>query len=387
MPILDAVRRLRTATARREATERRAKNARLGEDPLLSVVVPAYEVALSLHTTLRHIADQTFERYEVIVVDDGSPDDVAGTVRAAAVEDPRVTLVRQANAGPSAARNTGIRLARAPYLTFVDGDDTLPPRAWEHMMSTLHRTGSDFCVGALERTDGDRSWKTERMARNHAVRRERIRVAQMPEILADVFPVNKIYRRDFWDRLGLEFPEGLFYEDQPVLTRAFLAGTFDVIPETVYEYYVRPDKSSTTQNRHTQRDLEDRMTTKQMTVASVLEHGDPVVTRTFFADVLPVDMWEYFRSVPNCSQTYWDLLVQGTRELWNADTVPFEETLVPVQQRLMGWFVVHGRRAELEQLFAFIDAEGLPRVEVDGVLLLDHPWRLEPGLPPGCVRV
>ncbi len=374
MPILDAVRRLRAA-----------RNA--SRPAVLSVVVPIYKVEAYLESTLASLSAQTLGAFEVVVVDDGSPDSSADIARAWATRDPRFRVVSQANAGPSAARNTGVRHCTAPYLTFVDGDDTLPREAWAHMIARLDRTGSDLCVGKLVRDDGTRQFATMRMERNHAVDRDGVRVEEMPEILADVFPVNKVYRRSFWDALDLRFPEGVFYEDQPVMTRAFLNGTFDVLSENVYNYWIRADKSSTTQLRHQLSDLQDRIVTKQMTVEEVLAHGSEKVTHTFFADVLPVDMWEYYRSVPGCSEEYWTLLHEAVNELWNATTLRFEDTLVPVQQRLMGWLVSQGRRSDLEALIDLIDSEGVRTTTVDGHEVFDHPWRHEPGLPAGCLLV
>jgi glycosyltransferase involved in cell wall biosynthesis len=374
MPILDAVRRARSA---RDASK----------PPLLSVVLPIYNVEDYLETTLASVSAQSFRAFEVVMVDDGSTDSSADIARARARRDPRFRVVSQTNAGPSAARNAGIEHCVAPYLTFVDGDDTLPRDAWKHMVDTLERTGSDLCVGKLVRDNGKRQFATERMEANHAVDREHLRIEQMPRILADVFPVNKVYRRSAWDSLGLSFPEGVFYEDQPVMTKALLAGTFDVLSETVYHYWIRADQSSTTQLRHKISDLRDRVLTKQMTVESVLAHGSEEVTSTFFDYVLPVDMWEYYRSVPGCSEEYWVLLRDAVREFWNPSTVPFEETWVPVQQRLMGWFVAQDRRTDLEALIAFLDTKGVVQTQVDGVEVFDHPWRTEPGMPAGCILV
>jgi glycosyltransferase involved in cell wall biosynthesis len=372
MPILDAVRRARSARA-------------ASRPPVLSVVMPIYNVEQYLETTLASVAAQSLRGFEVVVVDDGTPDSSADIARAWARKDRRFRVISQENAGPSAARNTGIRHCAAPYLTFVDGDDTLPSDAWQHMVTSLQRTGSDLCVGKLVRDNGRRQFATERMERNHAVDREHLRIEQMPRILADVFPVNKVYRRSFWDALDLSFPEGVFYEDQPVMTKAFLAGTFDVLSETVYHYWIRADRSSTTQLRHRLSDLHDRVLTKRMTVESVLAHGSAEVTSTFFDYVLPVDMWEYYRSVPQCSEEYWTVLRDSVREFWNPATVPFEDTLVPVQQRLMGWFVYQDRRSDLEELIVFLDRSGAVKAEVDGVEVFDHPWRTEPGMPPGCI--
>ena len=348
-------------------------------DPEVSVVVPVYNVAEYLETCLDSIASQPVADHEVIVVDDGSPDASVEIVQRRMRRDGRIRLLRQPNAGLGAARNTGVREARGKFLAFVDSDDVLPADAWSAMRASLERTGSDFAVGSAVRDDGVRRWATPLMQRNHAVARLATNVNEMPLILADVFAWNKLYRRAFWCGARLSFPEGTRYEDQPALTRAFMsASSFDVLTETVYRWSVREDRSSITQRRHEIADLVDRLATKRDSAAFVCERAGTEVTRVFYAEVLPIDMWEYFRAVPGCGPDYWSLLADGVRELWNDDTVPFEWTAVPPQQRLMGWFVAEGRRKDLETALEWIDASR-PLPFVDGEL--DHPWRAETGIP------
>jgi len=81
------------------------------------------------------------------------------------------------------------------------------------------------------------------------------------------------------------------------------------------------------------------------------------------------------------------MLRDAVQEFWNPTTVPFEDVLVPVQQRLMGWFVAQDRRADLEALITFLDTHGVVKAEVDGVEVFDHPWRSDPAVPPGCILV
>ena len=348
-------------------------------DPKLSVIVPVYDVADYVEACLDSIARQPLDHHEVIVVDDGSPDESVGIVQRMMRRDGRIRLLRQENAGLGAARNAGVREATGTFLAFVDSDDVLPEDAWSTMLASLEQTGSDLAVGTAERDDGVRRWTTPLMQRNHATARQATHVGQVPLILADVFAWNKLYRRAFWSRADLSFPEGTRYEDQPALTRAFLAArSFDVLTETVYRWRVRDDKSSITQRRHELDDLTDRLSTKRDSARMVREHADGEVLRVFYAEVLPVDMWEYFRAVPGCDADYWSLLAEGVRELWNARTVPFEDTGVAPQQRLMGWFVAQDRRADLESLIEWIDANRPLPVE-DGVLA--HPWRGEPEIP------
>ena len=325
--------------------------------PGLSVVVPAYNVEHYLAECLDSVLGQSFTDLEVVVVVDGATDRTYEIARQYAKADRRVRVQRQANAGLGATRNAGVRAATGAYLTFLDSDDVVPPGAYAVMMDTIRRTGSDLVVGKLERDTGQRQVVMRLMRQNHRARREAVTLTEMPLMLADVFAVNKVYRRAFWDDAGLVFPENLRYEDQPTLTRAFLAAhRFDVIPETVYVWRVRSDRSSITQRRHELSDLADRVESKRMSTDLVRRSASAgLLLDTWYRDVLPVDMWEYFRSVPGASDDYWSALVAVVRELWNEQTTPFDHTRVPAQQRFMGWLVAHGRREELEQLVAFVD--------------------------------
>lgn len=93
--------------------------------PQVSVVVPTYKRGAALRATLDSVVFQSFTDWELIVVDDGSPDDTAAV--ASSYTDPRITVLRQANQGHSAARNAGLRRARAEYVAFLDHDDRWRP--------------------------------------------------------------------------------------------------------------------------------------------------------------------------------------------------------------------------------------------------------------------
>ncbi|MEL7690127.1 glycosyltransferase family A protein [Citromicrobium bathyomarinum] len=95
--------------------------------PLVSIIMPAYNAAEFLAEAIRSILSQTHRRWQLIIVDDGSTD--ATFDIASAFDDPRIEVIRQDNAGASAARNTALRHARGDLITFVDADDILPEAA------------------------------------------------------------------------------------------------------------------------------------------------------------------------------------------------------------------------------------------------------------------
>jgi glycosyltransferase involved in cell wall biosynthesis len=353
--------------------------------PLVSVVVPAYDVADYLGDCLESILTQQDVHLEVVVVDDGSTDDTGDIADRVAAKDSRVRVVHQANAGLGAARNEGVRHCRGAYLAFADSDDLVVDGAYAAMVGSLERSGSDIAVGAVERLRGDERFMTPLMKQNHAQPRSAVRIEDAPLLLADVFAWNKLYRRSFWDDADLAFPPDVRYEDQPALTRALVAAQgIDVLTEPVYLWRVRTDGSSISQQRDDVRDLSDRLLTKRWSTQTVRETTSEPTQRVWFGRVLPIDMWEYFRAVPGCTDEYWEMLRDGTNEFWNDATVPFEQTSLPLRQRLMGWLVCQGRRADLAELIAFIDQhpDGLPRRRVGDREVVAHPFADQPGLPP-----
>jgi len=112
--------------------------------PRVSVVVPLYNKAEWIGRCLNSIAGQTFSAFEAIVVDDGSTDGGGEIVRG--YRDSRFRLIQQANAGPGAARNHGVREAHSEYVAFLDADDTWLPASLETQVAILDRHPSVACV-------------------------------------------------------------------------------------------------------------------------------------------------------------------------------------------------------------------------------------------------
>jgi glycosyltransferase involved in cell wall biosynthesis len=123
---------------------------------LVSVVVPAYNSARTLDATLRSARGQSHGTLEIIVVDDGSVDDTAAIVEQQAAEDRRVRLIRQANAGVSAARNAGAAAAQGVFIAPLDADDLWADRKIEKQVAIFNddpELGLVYCWFAL--IDGD----------------------------------------------------------------------------------------------------------------------------------------------------------------------------------------------------------------------------------------
>lgn len=119
---------------------------REGNSPTVSVVVPVYNAADYLPECLDSILAQTIEDVEVICVDDGSTDNSLDILRSYEQSDPRVAVLKQNNAGPGVARNTGIEAARGEYLYFLDADDFCHPTFLEKALQASKTNDADVVV-------------------------------------------------------------------------------------------------------------------------------------------------------------------------------------------------------------------------------------------------
>jgi glycosyltransferase involved in cell wall biosynthesis len=110
--------------------------------PLISVIIPAYNAAKSIARTLDSVLSQSLTDFEIIVVNDGSPDTGAFELALSNYRD-RITYIKEENHGAAAARNTGIKAARGEFLAFLDADDFWLPNYLEAQMGVLRQTGAD----------------------------------------------------------------------------------------------------------------------------------------------------------------------------------------------------------------------------------------------------
>ena len=95
--------------------------------PVISVIAAVHNVADHVGAMIDSLRAQSFAAFEVVIIDDGSTDGSEDLVRTLSASDPRFRVIRQDNAGLSAARNTGLEAARGAFVAFIDGDDTVNP--------------------------------------------------------------------------------------------------------------------------------------------------------------------------------------------------------------------------------------------------------------------
>lgn len=185
--------------------------------PKVSVIVPVYNVQRYLGACLDSLRSQTEGDIELVCVDDASTDGSHEILEAVARQDLRIKVVRHpSNRGLSAARNTGMSAATAPWLLFVDSDDLVSKRLCERVLAAAKETDADavfFTHAAFDDGSAPPPEPPERKAQAA----DRLALLRRP-----AFAWTKLVRAELLRAKGITFPEGLCFEDVPVHWRLAL---------------------------------------------------------------------------------------------------------------------------------------------------------------------
>ncbi len=275
---------------RRAGGQPLASYRRRRQQPVLSVVMPVYNVAAYLPAALDSALSQSFKELEVIAVDDGSTDDSARILRDYARRDYRVQVLEQPNAGQGVARNLGVASARGEFLTFLDSDDVVPLDAYQVMVARLRASGSDFSVGNLRRL---RDGQLQRIIWSRTVhRQDRIgtTIEEFPDAMQDIIACNRMFRTAFWREQVGDFQGGIAYEDHvPMLTAYVRARAFDVLQKVTYHWRIREDLTSTGQQKARIANLRDRITVKDEAHRLLQAEASEAVYAAWVGRTLEVD--------------------------------------------------------------------------------------------------
>lgn len=208
----------------------------------ISVIVPVYRVEKYLPACIDSILNQTFTDFELILVDDGSPDRCPEICDETAKRDARVRAIHQANQGLSAARNAGIEAAHGAWLSFVDSDDFLAPDFLETLHDAAVRAGADCALCGVQLTDeagqkiGQLLSVADGVRTGRSILETLCRASEIPYLVA----WNKLYRRDVFQTL--RYPVGMQNEDTYLAAELFdTVQTVICVSKPMYFYRQRAD--------------------------------------------------------------------------------------------------------------------------------------------------
>ncbi len=204
---------------------------------LVSVIVPVYKVEEYLEECIASIVSQTYQNLEIILVDDGSPDNCPWMCDEWANRDSRIKVIHKENGGLSDARNAGIDICTGAYIAFVDSDDYIKPDMIQKLYAALIRENADIAACGILTCDGDKhtAWGCKDVVGTP----EEIYALLYNDTAYPVAAWNKLYRHSCWE--ALRFPVGKTCEDAFTTYQLIHnARRIVMVPEALYCYRIRP---------------------------------------------------------------------------------------------------------------------------------------------------
>lgn len=209
--------------------------------PLVSVIVPCYKVEQYLPNCIDSVVNQTYDNWELILVDDGSPDNSGRICDGYAAKDNRVKVVHKQNGGLSSARNAGMRIMTGDYVTFLDSDDFLHKDALCLLVACANKY--DAQIAQCDFVRGHEMffpvWNDKEKVvvyDNHTV---------FTKFAAKIIVWGKLYKREVLD--GIIMPEGIINEDDWTTWKLYyMAKKIVVMNRPLYYYTINPDSIMST---------------------------------------------------------------------------------------------------------------------------------------------
>lgn len=221
----------------------------------ISIIVPVYKAEPYLRKCIDSILNQTFKEFELILVNDGSPDKSGEICDEYANKDIRIKVIHKKNGGQSSARNEGLNIAKGDYIGFVDSDDWLDRDMFRVLYENIIETGSDISIC------GTRDIKKQQDIRNQVGESKTIIYEDKNKIFSIMFsqnifgwgPCNKLYKKN--KIKNLRFLQGRIYEDVVYNLIAF-SSALKVVSTSAKKYNYLQINSSTTRNEVTLKRLD-----------------------------------------------------------------------------------------------------------------------------------
>ena len=211
--------------------------------PQISVIVPVYNVEKYIDRCVRSILNQTFADFELILVDDGSPDNCGSICDTWARQDTRIQVIHKENGGLSSARNAGISAAKGDCLLFVDSDDVIHPDCMKNLMTCIQNTGAEIALGRFSRFHEDavpedrfQPWDGSCVTRTNIETLGRFfeDTKNLPSLVS---ACGTLWCRNLFD--GIIFPAGRLFEDEFTTYKLYhKAGSVSFVDTELYFYFV-----------------------------------------------------------------------------------------------------------------------------------------------------
>ncbi len=223
----------------------------LQANDLVSIIVPVWNVSPYLPYCLKSLLNQTYSNVEIILADDGSDDGSEIICDQAAQQDQRVKVIHKDHEGLSAARNSGMRIARGKWIVFVDSDDYVDTKYVEVLLAAARQSSADCALCRFRVTDEYHASVELRNCRNRTIAVPHVEVLTSTEAVQELLSERKastaawakLAKAESWKQHP--FPEGRSFEDLPVSWKVLADSSLVAIAEPPLYFYVKRNSSIT----------------------------------------------------------------------------------------------------------------------------------------------
>ena len=213
---------------------------------MISIIVPIYKVESYLRQCLDSILNQSYRDFELILIDDGSPDNCGAICDEYACADGRVRVVHQENSGVSAARNAGLAMVKGEYIVFVDADDVIHPLLLEHLYRAINTYAADIAMCWFSRFKHSPEYCLNQpyIEKRIMSGREACSYIGASEDRVSTTPCMKMCRIELFE--GIQYPHGQIHEDEAVTHKLlYKAKKIVELDEQLYFYRITPNSIMT----------------------------------------------------------------------------------------------------------------------------------------------
>lgn len=212
------------------------------QNPLISVVVPVYNVEQYIRECVDSIVSQTYYHLEIVLIDDGSLDNCPVICDEYAKKDSRIKVIHQKNGGLANARNVGIENSKGEYITFIDSDDYIASNYIEILLRGIIENNADVSIASFQSFEKNNTAVIEDCSCQFATISKKRCFEIYTSISTNPFVSawNKLYKRNLFS--NIRFPKGKLYEDAFTTYKIFDAAQKIVFTSSVlYFYRLNPD--------------------------------------------------------------------------------------------------------------------------------------------------
>ena len=256
----------------------------------LSIIIPVYNVEKTLRRCVGSVLRQSFQNFEMILVNDGSTDNSAKMVDEIARTDNRISVIHQCNQGLSAARNTGIKAAKGEHITFIDSDDFIAQDTYKGVMEMLN-AHPEYDILEFSVIEKYGSKAQHPLILDDCVYQNKQEYWLKGQAYRHTYAWNKIYRRELF--ADIEFPKGKNFEDAHTLPK-LMAAAKTIATTSLGTYYYCWNDVGITANANGQ-DL-----TSLLEAHLAYINGNNKIDATYYTHVLNIqlDVYEATKAMP-----------------------------------------------------------------------------------------